>query len=457
MKNKIIESPNSKETEMMVLGCMFNNEDSFNISVNSIVDQDFFYREHKILFKAFKEAYKENKPADVHLIAEKLKQQSKLEEIGGISYLIELAQYAGTSASIEEYIDILKDYSTKRKLLDISCELQHQLNEQTDSNKIIQQILETLQRNNEHKINKEKLHFLDEFDENYLFKEPPKKQMLLEYINERGTQQGFLPKGIVAMLVGAGGSGKSHLLSQLTLAIATGIPFLNNFIYHKKGNVFIGLGENQYEDIHRLLYKSAKNLRNQNTETSKELLLEARKRIAVFSFCGQQAAFIVDKKPSLYFRRLKWQLINSEPKDGWDLIILDPISRLLGADAEIDNSSATQFIALLEELTIDLSGNPTVLFAHHVNKTAIREKSDQTQSAARGSSALTDGVRWQANLTQQASKEPDITDISILKITKSNFTAIHEAIFLQKDYEGFIEPFNEDKTKEEPENESLFK
>jgi len=43
--------------------------------------------------------------------------------------------------------------------------------------------------------------------------------MLLEYADEDGNSAGFLPKGIVAMLVGAGGVGKTHLLAQLLLVV----------------------------------------------------------------------------------------------------------------------------------------------------------------------------------------------------------------------------------------------
>ena len=62
----------------------------------------------KSSFKCLKAAYKNDKPADVHLVCEELKRQDKLEAVGGIAYLTALAQYAGTSAYIEEYVDSSK-------------------------------------------------------------------------------------------------------------------------------------------------------------------------------------------------------------------------------------------------------------------------------------------------------------------------------------------------------------
>ncbi|MDP1609181.1 MAG: AAA family ATPase [Chlamydiales bacterium] len=298
--------------------------------------------------------------------------------------------------------------------------------------------------------------FLEQLDKNFLLIEPPNKPMLLEYVSENKMPIGFLPKGIVTMIVGAGGVGKTHLLAQLVISVSTGTAWLDTFATTehcgegKKGNVFLGLGENQYDDIHRVLYKAAKKLRKAQSDLLKPcLLLEATKRIAPFSFCGQQAAFIEDKKPSLYFRQLKMKLMEMAPKDGWALIILDPISRLMGSDAETDNAAATQFIALLEELTIDLPGNPTILFAHHVNKSAINNEEKQNQTAARGASALTDGARQQLNLSKNFT-----SGLLQLTMTKSNFTKIMEAIALKQDFEGFVEHCSESVIKNKPKKSS---
>jgi len=110
-------APNSKESEMMVLGCMLTNVNSLNISADSLSDQDFYYSEHKVIFKSLQEIYKSDKPADVHLLSEHLKVAKQLENIGGISYLTSIAQYAGTSAYIEEYIGIIRNKSILRRLI----------------------------------------------------------------------------------------------------------------------------------------------------------------------------------------------------------------------------------------------------------------------------------------------------------------------------------------------------
>jgi replicative DNA helicase len=109
--------PNSKESEMMVLGCMLTNINALNIGADSLVDKDFYYTEHQTIFNALSSAYRSDKPADIHLIGEELKRQNKLEAVGGISYLTTLAQYAGTSAFIEEYVSLIRDKSILRQMV----------------------------------------------------------------------------------------------------------------------------------------------------------------------------------------------------------------------------------------------------------------------------------------------------------------------------------------------------
>lgn len=116
-KMKARVPPNSKESEMMVLGCMLTNVNALNVGADSLQDLDFYYTEHRVIYSALKTAYRADKPADIHLIGEELKRQNKLDSVGGISYLTTLAQYAGTSAFTEEYIELVREKSILRQMI----------------------------------------------------------------------------------------------------------------------------------------------------------------------------------------------------------------------------------------------------------------------------------------------------------------------------------------------------
>src|ERR1700733_6830800 len=117
---KIKVAPNSKESEMMVLGCMLTSINALNIAADALDDSDFYYTEHKIIFQVLKSAYKSDKPADIHLVCEELKRQDKLKSAGGAGYITLLAQYAGTSAYIEEYVAIVRDKAVLRSMIHTS-------------------------------------------------------------------------------------------------------------------------------------------------------------------------------------------------------------------------------------------------------------------------------------------------------------------------------------------------
>ncbi|MBN1914726.1 MAG: replicative DNA helicase [Parachlamydiales bacterium] len=131
-KTKVLVAPNSKEAEMMVLGCMLTNLNSLNIGADGLHKEDFYYTEHRTIFAQLQEAFRKDKPADVHIIAEELKKNDQLENVGGISYLTTLAQYAGTSAFIEEYVRLIRDKSILRQMIDAAQIIEKEALEQPD-------------------------------------------------------------------------------------------------------------------------------------------------------------------------------------------------------------------------------------------------------------------------------------------------------------------------------------
>jgi len=71
-----------------------------------------------------------------------------------------------------------------------------------------------------------------------------------------------------------------------------------------------------------------------------------------------------------------------------------------------------------------------------MNKTGVGNHSTD-QGAARGSSALTDGVRLQMNLDRGERKDNEPETV-ILRVVKSNFTSISHPMTLIKDSVGFL-------------------
>lgn len=117
VKPKLKSPPSSKESEMMVLGCMVTSINALNVASSILDDADFFYSEHKLIFSILKNFYVRDLPVDVHLVAEELKRQNLLAAAGGVGYLTTIAQYAGTSAHIEEYASIVRNKALLRRMI----------------------------------------------------------------------------------------------------------------------------------------------------------------------------------------------------------------------------------------------------------------------------------------------------------------------------------------------------
>ena len=286
------------------------------------------------------------------------------------------------------------------------------------------------------------IEFLCDRDTNFIEDEAPPMPRLVNYMNGDRPEP-FIPKGVVGMLAGAGGVGKTHALAQLAIAIATGSDWLGIYPVERPGYAFLALGENADPDIHRLIRKVVKNLDDQEKTifADREWKKSAARRLATMSFTGMDSALIQEGMGTKLYMSLLKALKDKQPEEGWSLIILDPISRFLGADAETDNAAATQFIALLEKMILELKGNPTIIFGHHMNKSAMSGNATD-QGAARGSSAITDGVRFQINLERVKKAGGQEGEFELSKITmrhvKSNFTAILPPQTLDKGEKGFL-------------------
>lgn len=253
---------------------------------------------------------------------------------------------------------------------------------------------------------------------------PPRRRWLLELpgdnadTGERST--GILPLGKVGMLAAAGAAGKTMALLQLALAVATGREWLDTYTTPNPGHVLLALGEEDLEEVRRRIYSAGRLMRLTDAQRA-----TAARQIVVLPLAGTRLALTDEHGlPTLVHTELMARLSGAEHE--WRLIVLDPLSRFAGLDAEVDNHAATSFVESLEALA-QTRGGPSVLVAHHTTKASRAADGDAgAATAARGASALTDGVRWVANL------EPDRSarDRVRLSITKTNYSLQAPALTL---------------------------
>lgn len=109
--------PHSAEAEESCLGALLLDKDAIIAVAEFLHSDDFYDERRKSIYEACISLYEERVPIDVLTVAERLKKLKVLKQIGGSSYLAELANKVPTAAHVEHYGKIVKESATKRALM----------------------------------------------------------------------------------------------------------------------------------------------------------------------------------------------------------------------------------------------------------------------------------------------------------------------------------------------------
>jgi replicative DNA helicase len=108
----------SVQAEKAILGSCLIDKTSADVAVNLEYD-DFYSTAHQEIFKSISNLIKRNTAIDLITLTEQLKNENKLESIGGVSYLTLLMNTVPVAANVEYYIKIVKQKSNQRKIFTI--------------------------------------------------------------------------------------------------------------------------------------------------------------------------------------------------------------------------------------------------------------------------------------------------------------------------------------------------
>ena len=109
--------PQNIEAEKAVLGAIFLSNDALVESMEYLTADDFFKRSHQIIKKKMVDLNDRDKPIDVLTIREELEKANQVDDIGGVSYIVELAETVPTAANVVYYAKIVQEKSVLRKLI----------------------------------------------------------------------------------------------------------------------------------------------------------------------------------------------------------------------------------------------------------------------------------------------------------------------------------------------------
>jgi replicative DNA helicase len=125
--------PHNKEAERGVLGGILRDPETLHEVQVLITVDNFYFDAHQKVYQAICDLVSENKPPDMVLIHERLKQNKQLEDVGGPEFLAELWESVQTGANVEYYAKIVRDMAMTRSLIHASTEILRDAYDRTHS------------------------------------------------------------------------------------------------------------------------------------------------------------------------------------------------------------------------------------------------------------------------------------------------------------------------------------
>lgn len=115
--------PHSVQAEQAVIGGLMLDNQAWDQVAGRVGKEDFYRREHQLIFEAIDGLAESSKPFDVVTLAEELERFGRLEEVGGLVYLGNLASDTPSAANIRSYADIVREHSVVRQLIHVGTEI----------------------------------------------------------------------------------------------------------------------------------------------------------------------------------------------------------------------------------------------------------------------------------------------------------------------------------------------
>ena len=125
MSDSLIERvpPHNHEAEQSVIGAIFLDPQSLITASEILVAEDFYRTAHKKIFQTMLRLSDQGKAIDVVTVTEELSAKKEIEDVGGLSYLMELANAVPTAANIAHYAKIVEEKALLRRLIRVATKI----------------------------------------------------------------------------------------------------------------------------------------------------------------------------------------------------------------------------------------------------------------------------------------------------------------------------------------------
>ncbi len=109
--------PQAMEAEQSVLGGLLLDNRRWDEVADVVSDEDFYFQNHREIYRAILALCEDNHPADVVTASEWLEKNGRLDTVGGLAYLGSLAKNTPSTANLAAYARIVRERAILRRLI----------------------------------------------------------------------------------------------------------------------------------------------------------------------------------------------------------------------------------------------------------------------------------------------------------------------------------------------------
>lgn len=209
----------SLEAEKAVLGCCLLSHEACNEVCAALKAEDFEYEIHRLIYAAISFLHGNNTPVDLITVSDRLESQGLAEATGDVQYLTELCQSVTSPTFAGEYVSILTQRSTRRRLQTLSQSILDGVMAGTDTEELISQAnagLIGIEPKQDGSIVSAK----DAVDELMDYIQAPDLPAIKTGFRQLDERTGGLRGGELILLAGRPGMGKTSMAQSMALNMA---------------------------------------------------------------------------------------------------------------------------------------------------------------------------------------------------------------------------------------------
>ncbi|MFS8650599.1 MAG: replicative DNA helicase [Caldibacillus sp.] len=343
--------PQNIEAEQAVLGAIFLEPESLLVASEILTPEDFYRVSHQKIFACMLSLNEEGKAVDIVTVTDELQAENQLENVGGISYLTELAGAVPTAANIEYYARIVAEKSLLRRLIKTATDIARDGYEREDDVESLlaeaeRKILEVSNRNRTGDFQNIRDVLVKTYD-------------YIELLHSRKDEVTGIPTGFYELDRMTAGFQKNDLIivaarpsvgkTAFALNIATNVATKTDY------NVAIFSLEMGAEQLVMRMLSSVGNINSQNLRTG-NLTDEDWKKLTMAMGTLSNSGIFIDDTPGIRVADIRAKCRRLKQEHGLGMVIIDYLQLIQGNRRNVENrqQEVSEISRSLKELAREL-------------------------------------------------------------------------------------------------------